>query len=81
MCGNTYQNACDEVKAIASKETMLHYPNYGLPILMFPDASDMQLEDLVSYVKDANVDIKNFDDTIKRDNYPALLHSRKSNEC
>ena len=52
MCQEDY----DEIKDVASKETMLHCPNYELQCLMFLDASDIWLGAHVSHVEHTNVD-------------------------
>ena len=71
--------SCNEIKAIMSKETMLCHPNYDLPFLMSPDASDMQLGTHMSQIEAANVYFENFDEVLKYDHFPALLHSQKLN--
>ena len=72
-----HRKAYDEIKAIASKETMLCFPNYDLPFLMLPDASDMQLGAHASQIKATNVDFTNFDEALKHDHCTVLLHSQK----
>ena len=74
-----HQEAFDEIKAIISKETMLHYPNYKLPFLIFLHASDMQLGAHASKTQATNIDYVNFEEVLKQDHCPALLNSRKLN--
>ena len=72
-----HHKACDEIKAIVSKETMLCYPKYELRFLIFPDASDMKLGAHVSKIQATNVDYVNVDEALKQDHCLALLHGRK----
>ena len=76
-----HQKAFDEIKAITLKETMLCCPNFELPLLMFLDASDMQLGFHVSHVQDKNVDFTNVHEALKQEHCPALMHSRKLKNC
>ena len=59
---------------------MLCYPHYDFPFLMFLDSSDMQLGTHASQIEASNVDFANFDEVLKHNHYPVLLHSQKLND-
>ena len=72
MWNNAHKKAFDDAKAIMSKETMSHCPNYKLPFLIFPDTSDVQLGAYTSQTQATNVD-----KALKQDYCPVFLHGRK----
>ena len=79
MWSDMYQKAFDDIKVIMPKETMLCCLNYKLPFLMFTDASSMQLGARASSIQATNVDYENFNEVLKQDHCPELLHSRQLN--
>ena len=74
-----HQKSFDEIKAVVSKETMLHHPNCELQLPMLPDASDMHLGYHVLQTKDKRINFTNVEEVLKRDHFPVLLHSLKLN--
>ena len=80
LWNETHQKAFDDAKAIISKETMLHCPNYELPLLMFAGTSDAQLGVRMPQVQAKGVDFASVDEVLKQDYCPVLLHSRKLND-
>ena len=40
---NTHHDSFEKIKSVIAQETMLCYPNYDLPFLIFTDVSDKKL--------------------------------------
>ena len=59
------QTAFDTIKATMAKAAILYYPNYSLPFLIFPDASEKQLGAHISQIDTASRDYSNIEQVLE----------------
>ena len=72
-----HQQVFDIIKATLAKKTMLYYPNYNLPFLIFPNASDKQLGGHVTQINTTNIDFTNVNEVLQQDHHSLLFYTCK----